>query len=36
MWKVLQFAEAVLLIVVLVPILLILYPIHIVGEKVFG
>ena len=36
MWKVLQFVEAVLLIVVLVPILLILYPIHIVSEKVFG
>jgi hypothetical protein len=36
MWKVLQFVEAVLLIVVLVPILLILYPLYIVNEKVFG
>jgi hypothetical protein len=36
MWKVIQFVEALLLIVVLVPILLILYPLHIVNEKVFG
>ncbi len=36
MWKVIQFVEALLLIVVLVPVLLILYPLHIVNEKVFG
>ena len=36
MWKVIQFVEALLLIAVLVPILLILYPLHIVNEKVFG
>jgi len=36
MWKILQFVEAVLLIIVLLPILLILYPIYIINKKVFG
>jgi hypothetical protein len=36
MWKVIQFIEALVLIVVLVPIILILYPLHIINEKVFG
>lgn len=36
MWKVIQFVEALVLIVVLVPIILILYPLHIINKKVFG